>query len=301
MVSINRTIRRLATARLIAAATVGVFCLVVVTLAAADVTFVLNNGERHSGRLVYHTGTNIGLIQDGKERTFPVSDVAVILYNDGDPTARELDQLPNSDNPPELERHTLVLRSGRVLHGKVYHWNPDDVVFDTIAGRGTYNGSDVARLYLSGPPARRLFAGANGPPQVPGNNGRGRGFGRGRTNSGQPQTTVRVEANQRWTDTGLMVQSGERIAFSTSGTIEFGKGMTAGPDGDKNFGPRPGYVIRDMPVGGLIGRVGNSAPFPVGSTSTPITMPAGGHLFLGVNDDSYVDNSGGYDVGIYRR
>jgi hypothetical protein len=79
--------------------------------------------------------------------------------------------------------------------------------------------------------------------------------------------------------------------------------MKTGPDGDKNFGSRPGYPMRDMPVGGLIGRVGldASAPFAVGSTLTPITMPAAGHLYLGVNDDGYTDNSGGYDVGISRR
>jgi len=269
--------------------------------AAADVTYVLNNGERHSGQLVYHKDLNLGLIENGSERSFPISDVAVILYNDGDPSPGELDQLPNSDNPPELERHMLVLRNGRVLHGKVYHWNPDSVLFDTTAGRGTYNASDVARLYLSGPPARRVFNGGNNNQQVAGTNGNRRGFGRGRMNGGQPQSTVRVEANQRWTDTGLMVQPGERIAFSTSGTIEFGRGMSAGPDGDKNLGPRPGYAVRDMPVGGLIGRVGNSAPFAIGSTSTPITMPTGGRLFLGVNDDSYADNSGGFDVNIYRR
>lgn len=289
--------------RRIAAATVGVLCFAMVSLAAAaDVTFVLNSGERQSGQLVYHKDLNIGLIQNGNERSFPVSQVAAILYNDGDPTARELSQLPTSDNPPELERHMLVLRSGRILHGKVYQWDPDAVIFDTTAGRGTYNAGDVARLYLSGPPAQRVFAGANNQQQVADNRGRGRGFGRGRMNgNGQPQSTVRVEANQRWTDTGLMVQPNERIAFSTSGTIEFGKGMSTGPDGDKNFGPRPGYAIRDMPVGGLIGRVGNGAPFAIGSASTPITMPAGGRLFLGVNDDGYTDNTGGFDVGINRR
>src|SRR3982751_6428102 len=110
--------------RRIAASVIAVLCFVMVGLAeAADVTFVLNSGERQSGQLVYHTGTNIGLIQNGRERSFPVNDVAVIIYNDGDPNQNELGQLPTSDNPPELERHTLVMRDGRVLHGKVYHWN----------------------------------------------------------------------------------------------------------------------------------------------------------------------------------
>jgi PA-IL-like protein len=285
--------------RRIAAATVGMLCFVMVGLAAADVTFVLNSGERQSGQLVYHTGTNIGLIQNGNERTFPVSDVAVILYNDGDPSNNELDQLPTSDNPPELERHTLVLRNGRVLHGKVYHWNSDSVLFDTTSGRGTYNNNDVARLYLSGPPARRVFSGGNNQP-VAGNNGNGRGFGRGRGNA-QPALTIRVEANRPWTDTGLIVQPGERITFNTSGTIEFGRGMNTGPDGDKGMPARAGYPVREMPVGGLIARVGNGAPFAIGSTGSPVTMPVGGRLFLGVNDDDYRDNVGGFDVNLYRR
>lgn len=285
--------------RRIAAATVGMLCFVMVGLAAADVTFVLNSGERQSGQLVYHTGTNIGLIQNGNERTFAVSDVAVILYNDGDPSANELNQLPMSDNPPELERHTLVLRNGQVLHGKVYHWNSDSVIFDTTSGRGTYNNNDVARLFLSGPPARRVFSGGNSQP-VAGNNGRGRGFGRGRAND-QPSLTIRVEANRPWTDTGLIVQPGERITFSTTGTIEYGRGMNTGPDGDKNMPARAGYPVRVMPVGGFIARIGNGAPFAIGSTGSPVTMPAGGRLFLGVNDDDYRDNTGGYDVNLYRR
>src|SRR5712672_2488232 len=145
--------------RRIATFTVGVVCFAMVGLAAAaNVTYVMNNGERHSGTLVYHKDLNLGLIVNGQEQTYPISQVAAILYNDGDPSASELAQLPTSDNPPELERHTLVLRDGRVIRGKVYHWDPDSVIFDSLAGRATYNANDVARLYLSGPPARSLFS-----------------------------------------------------------------------------------------------------------------------------------------------
>jgi len=292
--------KEVAMARRLAAATVVTFCLAIASVAAAaDVTYVMNNGQRHSGQLVYHKDANLGLIENGQERTYPISEVAAIIYNDGDPNQGELDQLPSSDNPPELERHMLVLRSGRVLHGKVYHWDPDAVLFDTTAGRGTYNAGDIARLYLSGPPARRVFAGSSNP-AVASTSGRYRGR-RGGGGGGTPQASVRVEGNRRWTDTGLMVQPGERISFNTSGNVEYGRGMNAGPDGDKNMSPRVGYAIRDMPVGGMIGRVGNGAPFPIGSTSSSITMPAGGRLFLGVNDDDYGDNSGGFDVQIYRR
>jgi hypothetical protein len=76
--------------------------------------------------------------------------------------------------------------------------------------------------------------------------------------------------------------------------------MNTGPDGDKNLPARASYPVRDMPVGGLIGRVGNGRPFAIGSTRAPITMPNGGRLFLAVNDDDIRDNSGGFDVQIYR-
>ena len=54
-----------------------------------------------------------------------------------------------------------------------------------------------------------------------------------------------------------------------------------------------------MGVGGLVARVGNSAPFPIGSNTNGITMPADGRLMLGVNDD-ILDNSGAFYVQINR-
>jgi hypothetical protein len=46
----------------------------------------------------------------------------------------------------------------------------------------------------------------------------------------------------------------------------------------------------------LIGKVGNSAPFPIGSNTQPIVMPADGRLMLGVNDNDWSDNSGFFSV-----
>jgi hypothetical protein len=56
-----------------------------------------------------------------------------------------------------------------------------------------------------------------------------------------------------------------------------------------------------MGVGALIGRVGNSAPFAIGSNRNPITMPANGQLRLGINDDNHADNTGTFVVTIVRR
>ena len=53
-------------------------------------------------------------------------------------------------------------------------------------------------------------------------------------------------------------------------------------------------------MGGLIGRVGTGAPFAIGSGSTPITMPAAGRLYLGVNDTNTSDNAGAFSVTVIR-
>jgi hypothetical protein len=56
---------------------------------AAEVTFVMNNGDRHRGQLFYDTGTNVGVVANGQKRTYPVHDIAVILYAAGDPSRDE--------------------------------------------------------------------------------------------------------------------------------------------------------------------------------------------------------------------
>ena len=49
--------------------------------------------------------------------------------------------------------------------------------------------------------------------------------------------------------------------------------------------------------GALIGRVERGAPFSAGPGST-IRIPQTGRLYLGVNDDSFDDNRGQFDVTI---
>jgi len=52
-----------------------------------------------------------------------------------------------------------------------------------------------------------------------------------------------------------------------------------------------------VPVGALIGRVGNNGkPFAIGMQTQPLPMPASGRLFLGVNDNELGDNSGAFTV-----
>jgi hypothetical protein len=126
--------------------------------------------------------------------------------------------------------------------------------------------------------------------------GNDRGVG---TGTGRAADEVRVQANQLWTNTGLNVRAGDLVAFRASGSINFGEGASAiaGPDGNDTE-RSPANPVSAMPVGGLIGRVGNSAPFPIGSRTQPIRMPATGALMLSVNDNNLGDNSGFFTVAI---
>ena len=114
-----------------------------------------------------------------------------------------------------------------------------------------------------------------------------------------------MNANQAWTDTGISVVRGEQISFTTSGQIRVAqgssRGSSAGPDGNRSVNAsRANQPVPAMAPGGLIARVGGGAPFAIGSNTQPITMPANGRLYLGVNLDQVADNSGAFIVSIRR-
>lgn len=268
-----------------------VAALYVASLAAlAEITFVLKSGERISATGITRSQSTITVSVNGQERGVSMNDVAVVIYNDGEPTAGELAQLPMSDNPPTLERHMLVMRDGRVIRGAADDFNPDRLVFDTSAGRQFFNAGDIARLYMDASAARRLFGRRVGTT----------GSATGARPRGEPEATVTVEAASPWTDTGIVVRARERVAFDATGTITVLPDVTAGPDGQRNM-KQGTYPVRAMPAGGLIARIGNGRPFAVGSTKMPIPMEASGRLFLGINDDNFGDNGGSFEVRIFRR
>lgn len=116
--------------------------------------------------------------------------------------------------------------------------------------------------------------------------------------------TVRVDAQRRWTDTGLDVRAGDVLTFTATGTIQM---STDGNDKATPAGSVTRRTAAQAPVdavaGALIARAGDaSEPFFVGDRRS-VTAPASGRLYLGVNDDHLADNTGQFDVtvGIQRR
>jgi hypothetical protein len=267
----------------------------VLAASAERATFVLTNGQRVSGELTYKGGTVYTL--DGRD--YPSDEVAVIDFAGGEPPVGELRQLPASVNR-EHERDMFVMRDGNVVRGKLYHISADgtSVSFDPLGGsseadRRTVPSNQIARIYVNAPKARAVYASVLSGQPAPAATAT-----TGTVASGQ---TITVQGNQAWTDAGINVRRGESLSFTTTGEVQVGPGRATSADGLSDpQGNTTRYPISGMGLGGLIGRVGNSAPFRIGSNNQPIRMPAAGRLFLGINDDHHGDNGGAFSVVVNR-
>lgn len=112
--------------------------------------------------------------------------------------------------------------------------------------------------------------------------------------------TVELDARERWVDTGLTLQQGQEIMFSSSGSINIDSRTTVFQDGELNLNWHKQKTMPTQPTGALIARVGeDGAPFYVGNNRAPMRMSRGGQLFIGINDYEFGDNSGSFKVVIY--
>ena len=112
---------------------------------------------------------------------------------------------------------------------------------------------------------------------------------------------VRVNAQQRWTDTGIDVRTGDELTFDSRGSVQLSSDSNdvATPGGSQ----KPGRVIPatnvNAPAGALIARIGDSATLVVGDRRSILASLAG-RLYLGLNDDHLPDNKGEFEVTVGR-
>ena len=111
--------------------------------------------------------------------------------------------------------------------------------------------------------------------------------------------TVTVNAQQRWTDTGINVRAGDVITFDANGQIQMSddNGDTATPAGSRRGRTAPDAPVQGQLAGGLLARIGEWSPMFVGNKNS-VTAPVGGRLYLGVNDDHLADNRGEFSVTV---
>jgi hypothetical protein len=191
---------------------------------------------------------------------------------------------------------TLVMRNGTRISGRLVGLR--DGVFEFEEDRGLRRGrvvrveqADVRTIELDqdGPGAfdrgDRDRGDRDGDPAV-----RPRGL---------REREVMVQARQQWTDTGISVRNGQMLYFEASGKVRWGRDRQDGPEGENNSPRNPSRPIPSRPAAALIGRVGDDAPFFVGSDTNGIRVRGSGTLFLGVNDETFEDNSGSFRVSVY--
>jgi hypothetical protein len=115
----------------------------------------------------------------------------------------------------------------------------------------------------------------------------------------QINARVRADnANNGWTNTGLVVRRGQRLRINASGRVNLGNNRFSTPDGLPNT-PDRDKLMRNQPTGGLIAVIGDdNDEFIFIGRSRDFVVQRDGVLFLGVNEGNLSDNSGNYDVVI---
>jgi hypothetical protein len=112
-----------------------------------------------------------------------------------------------------------------------------------------------------------------------------------------------VPGTREWTDTGVTLNAGDRLAIKAAGTIYINSAHPVSPSGASACIPAANYAsesssfpARRLPCWSLIARIGSAPPFEVGTTVKVIATT--GRLYLGVNVNSETGNSGNWTVNI---
>lgn len=259
----------------------------VVLSAQASVTMTLRSGDTMNALLVDMGAAGFEVDVRGATRKIPVDQVAMVDFG-GNVTLRQ-----SWFNDMTALDHLVVFKNGDTL---LTEWtdvggtSPLILRFNTGRGEREISANEVARIYLVKP--------------------RGNADRNDRTPaSGGPQSdgSIAVMAADPWTDSGVTVRTGDYLRFDVSRDIRFGDGNNdiATADGNASGRARSGILRRvpvaSLPVGGLIGKIGNGGePFSIGSAPEAIRMPANGRLMLGINDLTFDDNEGWFRVFVTR-
>jgi hypothetical protein len=247
-------------------------------------TVLLRNGDRVAGILEdVENGIVFVRVSQHDQRKLNVGEVALI------------DLVGGASGLPETElsaaragNHLAVLRDGSSVTGQFVDIRggeagarePHALIFRTTSGEERRIALDnVGRVYLGN------FPGATTASTQP---------------APAPEGTVRVPGNATWVATPLFVRKGEQVRFNVTGQVQLSTdpGDVAHSAGSLRQRHAPGSPLPANFAGALIAKVGNSAPFPIGNVTTPVTMPADGQLYLGINDDEVSDNRGEFIVAL---
>jgi hypothetical protein len=105
-------------------------------------------------------------------------------------------------------------------------------------------------------------------------------------------------ANNGWTNSGLVVRKGQRLRISASGRVSLGKGRFSTPGGLTSIQDAD-KLMRNEATGALIAVIGDdNDDFILIGPRREFVAQRDGVLFLGVNEGDLTDNTGSYDIVI---
>ena len=185
---------------------------------------------------------------------------------------------------------------GRRGQTTVYVEDVESIEFDSISG--TSATEETAR---NNAPMSRPSSTPNNPPEnnVPDS----------RSNDSGPVVptptffTIKVgvradNANNGWTNSGLVVRKGQRLRISASGRVSLGRGRFSLPGGSATIQDND-KLMRNENTGALIAVIGDdNDDFIVIGPRRDFVAQRDGVLFLGVNEGDLADNTGSYDIVI---
>jgi len=188
---------------------------------------------------------------------------------------------------------------GRRGQTTVYVEDVESIEFDSNNGN-TNNSStmDDSMARNNPPPISR----PSNPANQPDNN---RTTDTTPASSSSPPTffTIKVgvradNANNGWTNSGLVVRKGQRLRISASGRVSLGRGRFSTPGGLNTF-PDNDKLMRNEATGALIAVIGDdNDDFILIGPRREFVAQRDGVLFLGVNEGDLTDNTGSHDIVI---
>jgi len=113
------------------------------------------------------------------------------------------------------------------------------------------------------------------------------------------KVAVRADnANNGWTNSGLVVRKGQRIRINASGRVSLGRGRFSTPGGLSTIADNE-KLMRNEATGALIAVIGDdNDDFIIVGPRRDFVAQRDGVLFLGVNEGDLADNTGTYDIVI---
>jgi hypothetical protein len=113
------------------------------------------------------------------------------------------------------------------------------------------------------------------------------------------KVSVRADnANNGWTNSGLVVRKGQRLKITASGRVSLGRSRFSTPAGVSTI-PDSDKLMRNEATGALIAVIGDdNDDFILIGPRRDFVAQRDGVLFLGVNEGDLADNTGTYDIVI---